>query len=109
MKVVNMVSNFGYCLNDLLYRWRIGALPIVIVGIISNHLTIQKLVANHDLPFCHINVTTQNKLDAAAKSLQVIEEAGTELVVLARSIQILSDSLARRCQAGLLTSIIHSC
>ena len=51
MKVLLMVSNFGHCLNDLLYRWRIGALPVEIVGVVSNHLTYQKVVVNHDLPF----------------------------------------------------------
>ncbi|RYE60091.1 MAG: formyltetrahydrofolate deformylase, partial [Rhizobiaceae bacterium] len=37
MKVLLMVSRFGHCLNDLLYRWKIGALPIDIVGVVSNH------------------------------------------------------------------------
>ncbi|TIM54018.1 MAG: formyltetrahydrofolate deformylase, partial [Mesorhizobium sp.] len=57
MKVVVMVSRFGHCLNDLLYRWRIGALPIDIVAVISNHLDYQKVVVNHDLPFHHVPVT----------------------------------------------------
>lgn len=51
MKVLLMVSNFGHCLNDLLYRWRIGALPVDLVGVVSNHLTYQKTVVNHDIPF----------------------------------------------------------
>ena len=50
-KVVIMVSRFGHCLNDLLYRWRIGALPIDIVAVISNHLDYQKVVVNHDIGF----------------------------------------------------------
>ena len=41
-KVIIMVSRFGHCLNDLLYRWRIGALPVDIVGVISNHMDYQK-------------------------------------------------------------------
>jgi formyltetrahydrofolate deformylase len=51
-----MVSNFGHCLNDLLYRWRIGALPVDIVGVVSNHLTYQKVVVNHDLPTTSVQV-----------------------------------------------------
>ncbi|MGV1761002.1 ACT domain-containing protein, partial [Rhizobium sp. A41-96] len=47
MKVLLMVSRFGHCLNDLLYRWKIGALPIDIVGVISNHFEYQKVVVNH--------------------------------------------------------------
>src|SRR5262245_41315430 len=54
MKVILMVSRFGHCLNDLLYRWRIGALPIEIVGVISNHLDYQKTVVNNDIPFHYI-------------------------------------------------------
>ncbi len=56
-KVLLMVSRFGHCLNDLLYRWKIGALPIEIVGVISNHFDYQKVVVNHDIPFHHIPVT----------------------------------------------------
>ena len=96
MKVVIMVSNFGHCLNDLLYRWRIGALPIDIVGVTSNHMTYQKLVVNHDLPFHHIKVTKENKPEAEAQLLQVVEDSGADLVVLARYVQILSDSVCQK-------------
>lgn len=56
-RVILMVSRFGHCLNDLLYRWRIGALPIDIVAVISNHMDYQKLVVNHDIPYYCIRVT----------------------------------------------------
>ncbi|MBD4186676.1 formyltetrahydrofolate deformylase, partial [Xanthomonas citri pv. citri] len=59
MRVLLMVSNFGHCLNDILYRWRIGALPVDIVGVVSNHLTYQKVVVSNDIPFYHIRVTPQ--------------------------------------------------
>ena len=107
MKVVIMVSNFGHCLNDLLYRWRIGALPIDIVGVISNHMTYQKVVVNHDLPFHHIKVTKENKPQAEAQLLQVVEDSGAELVVLARYMQILSDSLCQK-MSGRIINIHHS-
>ena len=107
MKVVLMVSNFGHCLNDLLYRWRIGALPIQIVGVISNHMTYQKVVVNHDLPFHHIKVTQANKTEAEARLLQVVEESGAELVVLARYMQILSDALCQK-MSGRIINIHHS-
>lgn len=107
MKVLVMVSNFGHCLNDLLYRWRIGAIPIEIVGVISNHMTYQKLVVNHDLPFYHIKVTKNNKLEAEAQLLQVVEDSGAELVVLARYMQILSDALCQK-MSGRIINIHHS-
>jgi formyltetrahydrofolate deformylase len=107
MKVILMVSNFGHCLNDLLYRWRIGALPIDIVGVVSNHLTYQKVVVNHDIPFHHIKVTKENKPEAEAKLLSVVEESGADLVVLARYMQILSDALCSK-MSGRIINIHHS-
>ena len=106
-KVLLMVSRFGHCLNDLLYRWRIGALPIDIVGVISNHFDYQKVVVNHDIPFHHINVTKQNKPEAEARMLEIVEQTGTELVVLARYMQILSDQLCNK-MSGRIINIHHS-
>ena len=107
MKVVVMVSNFGHCLNDLLYRWRIGALNIDIVGVVSNHLTYQKVVVNHDIPFHHIRVTKENKPEAEARLLALVEETGAELIVLARYMQVLSDALCTR-MSGRIINIHHS-
>ncbi|MBC7676580.1 MAG: formyltetrahydrofolate deformylase, partial [Rhodoferax sp.] len=107
MKVLLMVSNFGHCLNDLLYRWRIGALPIDIVGVVSNHLTYQKVVVNHDLPFYNIKVTKENKVEAEARLLALVDESGAELVVLARYMQVLSDPFCQR-MSGRIINIHHS-
>lgn len=107
MKVVIMVSRFGHCLNDLLYRWRIGALPIDIVAVISNHMDYQKVVVNHDIPFHCIKVTKENKPQAEAQLMQVVEDSGAELVVLARYMQVLSDALCRR-MSGRIINIHHS-
>ena len=107
MKVAIMVSRFGHCLNDLLYRWRIGALPIDIVAVISNHTDYQELVVNHDIPFHHIKVTKENKPDAEARIMQVIEESDAELVVLARYMQILSDQMCQK-MSGRIINIHHS-
>ncbi|WBU61170.1 formyltetrahydrofolate deformylase [Paracoccus albus] len=107
MKVLLMVSSFGHCLNDILYRWRIGALPVDIVGVVSNHLTYQKLVVNHDIPFHHIKVTKENKPEAEARLMDVIGETGAELVVLARYMQILSDRLCSE-MSGRIINIHHS-
>ncbi len=107
LKVLLMVSRFGHCLNDLLYRWKIGALPIDIVGVISNHLDYQKVVVNHDIPFHHIKVTKENKKQAEAQMMQIVEETGAELVVLARYMQILSDELCKK-MSGRIINIHHS-
>ncbi|EIE52077.1 formyltetrahydrofolate deformylase [Salipiger aestuarii] len=107
MKVVIMVSRFGHCLNDLLYRVRIGALPIDIAAVISNHMDYQKVVVNHDIPFHCIRVTRDNKPAAEARIMEVVEETGAELIVLARYMQILSDRMCRT-MSGRIINIHHS-
>ncbi|MDU0361389.1 formyltetrahydrofolate deformylase [Rhizobium sp. 25PS6] len=107
MKVLLMVSRFGHCLNDLLYRWKIGALPIDIVGVVSNHFDYQKVVVNHDIPFHHIPVTKANKAQAEAHIMEVAEQIGTELIVLARYMQILSDEMCQK-MSGKIINIHHS-
>jgi len=107
MKVLFMVSRFGHCLNDLLYRWKIGALPIDLVGVVSNHFDYQKVVVNHDIPFHHIKVTKENKQQAETQLLDLIEQSGTELVVLARYMQVLSDAMCRK-MSGRIINIHHS-
>jgi formyltetrahydrofolate deformylase len=107
MKVIIMVSRFGHCLNDLLYRVKIGALPIEIVGVISNHMDYQKVVVNQDIPFHCIPVTKENKPTAEAAIMRVVEDAGAELIVLARYMQILSDQMCQK-MSGRIINIHHS-
>lgn len=107
MKVVIMVSRFGHCLNDLLYRVRIGALPIEIVAVISNHMDYQKLVVNADIPFYCIKVTKENKPEAEAAIMKVVEDTKADLIVLARYMQILSDEMCKK-MSGRIINIHHS-
>lgn len=107
MKVVIMVSRFGHCLNDLMYRCRIGALPIDIVAVISNHMDYQKVVVNQDIPFHCIKVTRENKPQAESAIMRVVEEAGADLIVLARYMQILSDEMCTK-MSGRIINIHHS-
>lgn len=107
MKVIIMVSRFGHCLNDLLYRWRIGALPIDIVAVISNHMDYQKVVVNHDLPFHCIKVTKENKPAAEAQIMDIVNDTGAELIVLARYMQVLSDEMCTK-MSGKIINIHHS-
>ena len=106
-RVIIMVSRFGHCLNDLLYRSRIGALPIDIVAVISNHMDYQKVVVNHDIPFHCIKVTHENKAQAEAAQMRVVEETGAELIVLARYMQVLSDEMCSK-MSGRIINIHHS-
>jgi formyltetrahydrofolate deformylase len=106
-RVLVMVSKFGHCLNDLLFRARTGELPVEIVAVVSNHLDHQRLVEWHGIPFFHIPVTPQNKPEAEARLLDLVDRFEVELVVLARYMQVLSDSLATRME-GRVINIHHS-
>lgn len=94
-KVLLMVSKFDHCLGDLLYRQRIGELPMDVVGIISNHPRAALNAALiGDCPFFHLPITPETKPQQEAQIKQLVTQTGAELVVLARYMQILSDDLA---------------
>ena len=107
MKTVLMVSRQGHCLNDLLFRWSSGQLPIDIRAIISNHRDFYQLAASYNIPFHHIPVTAATKAQAEAKQYEIIEAEGAELVVLARYMQVLSIDLCQKL-AGKAINIHHS-
>ena len=94
-KVLLMASKFDHCLVDLLYRWRIGELPMDVVGIVSNHP--RDTYASSDfgiIPFHHLPITKETRREQEAQIKHVVDESGADLVVLARYMQILSDDLA---------------
>lgn len=107
MRTVILVSREGHCLNDLLFRWKSGLLPLDIRAIISNHRDFYQLAAGFNVPFHHIPVTAATKAQAEAKQLEIIQAEGAELVVLARYMQILSDGMCRQL-AGRAINIHHS-
>ena len=107
MKTVLMVSKEGHCLNDLLFRWKSGLLPVDIRAIISNHREFYQLAASYNIPFHHIPVTAATKAQAEAKQFEIIEAEGAELVVLARYMQVLSNDLCTKL-AGRAINIHHS-
>ncbi len=107
VRTVLMVSKEGHCLNDLLFRWKSGLLPLDIRAIVSNHRDFYQLAASYNVPFHHIPVTAATKAQAESRAYEVIEAEGAELVVLARYMQILSDDLCRKL-AGRAINIHHS-
>ncbi|RCL01874.1 MAG: formyltetrahydrofolate deformylase [Candidatus Tokpelaia sp. JSC188] len=107
MKVILMVSRFGHCLNDLLYRWQVGALLIDIVGIVSNHLDYRKAIVDYDIPFYHINITKETKREAEQKLREIIRKSSAELIILTRYMQILSEELCHEMK-GKIINIHHS-
>ncbi|HEY1104360.1 MAG TPA: formyltetrahydrofolate deformylase [Burkholderiaceae bacterium] len=107
VRTVLFVSREGHCLNDLLFRWKSGLLPLDIRAIISNHRDFYQLAASYNVPFHHIPVTAATKVQAEARQLEIIESEDAELVVLARYMQILSNDLCRQL-AGRAINIHHS-
>jgi formyltetrahydrofolate deformylase len=107
MRTVIMVSKEGHCLNDLLFRCKIGLLPLDIRAIVSNHREFYQLAASYNVPFHHIAVTADTKPQAEMRQLEVIESEAAELVVLARYMQVLSDDMCRKL-SGKAINIHHS-
>lgn len=102
-----MVSRFGHCLNDLLFRWSTGSLQIEIPAIVSNHRDFEKLAESYGIPFHHIPVSAETKRTAERELLGLVDELGIHLVVLARYMQVLSDDVCR-VLSGRAINIHHS-
>ncbi len=107
LPTVLMVSTQGHCLNDLLYRWKSGLLHIDIRAVISNHEVAASLVTHYGLPFHHVPVTVASKEHAETHARAIISDAGAELIVLARYMQVLSPSFCHEL-AGRAINIHHS-
>ena len=107
MPTLVMVSKQDHCLQDLLFRHRTGHLPVDLTAVVSNHEDARALVEWHGVPFHHVPVTPETKPDAEARVLQLVDETGTELVVLARYMQVLSAQLCDAL-AGRAINIHHS-
>lgn len=106
-RVLIMVSKFDHCLADLLYRRRIGELRMAVTAVVSNHPDLQPLVDRHDARFIHLPVTASTKGVQEQQILKIIEDTGTELVVLARYMQVLSSAFCERLR-GRIINIHHS-
>ncbi len=110
-RVMLMVSKIGHCLNDLLFRYKSGLLPVEIKAIVSNHTDFYQLAASYNIPFHHLPLATGAPAEAKQaqeqKVLDIVASNDIELVVLARYMQILSPQM---CDAlkGKAINIHHS-
>jgi formyltetrahydrofolate deformylase len=107
-RVMLFASKFDHCLADLLYRWHIGEIPMEVVGIISNHP--RDAYAHLDfatVPFHHLPVTRETRMEQEAQIWDLLRATQTELAVLARYMQVLSDGLVAKL-AGRCINIHHS-
>lgn len=106
-RVLILVSRYDHCLNDLLYRWRIGELAIEIPAIVSNHPDLAATAQAHGVAFHHLPVTPENKAVQEQRLRDLMHDAGAEVLVLARYMQILSPALCRELE-GRAINIHHS-
>jgi formyltetrahydrofolate deformylase len=106
-RILIMVSKQDHCLNDLLYRYRIGALRAEIIAVVSNHRDAEPMARGAGLAFYHLPVTRESKADQERALLELVDAEGVELVVLARYMQVLSDATCVAL-AGRAINIHHS-
>jgi formyltetrahydrofolate deformylase len=107
MRTLVLVSRSPHCLNDLLFRQSTGSLQIDIPAIVSNHTDAEPLAKTYGIPFHHLPVRPDNKAEAEAEMLRLVDDLGIHLIVLARYMQILSDGVCRRLD-GRVINIHHS-
>lgn len=102
-----MVSKFDHCLTDLLYHYHKGEMDMQITAIVSNHLDLRPMAERECIRFIYLPVTKDSKAEQEAALMQIVDETRTELVVLARYMQILSDDLCKQL-SGRAINIHHS-
>ncbi len=107
-KVMILASQQDHCLADLIWRWRQGELPMDITAVVSNHpASTYPHTDLQGIAFRHLPITAESKPQQEAQLWKLIAETGTELVVLARYMQVLSDDLSTKL-AGRCINIHHS-
>ena len=106
-RVLLMVSKFDHCLTDLLYRHRKGEMDMHITAVVSNHLDLRAMAEREGIRFIYLPITKDSKASQEAELMRIVEDTQTDLVVLARYMQILSDSLCQQL-SGRAINIHHS-
>jgi len=107
VKALLMVSKYDHCLDDLLYRQRKGEFNMEITAVVSNHQDLRPMVEREGIRFIHLPVTKDTKAQQEQRLLDIVAETGTELVILARYMQILSNELTQQL-SGRCINIHHS-
>ena len=107
VKTLIMVSKYDHCLDDILYRLRKGEFNMQITAVVSNHTDLRPMVEREGLRFIHLPVTRDTKPRQEQRLMEIVGETATELVVLARYMQILSNDLTQQL-SGKCINIHHS-
>ena len=107
VKTILMVSKYDHCLDDLLYRRRKGEFNMEVTAVVSNHQDLRPMVEREGIRFIHLPVSKDTKVQQEQRLMEIVDETGTELVILARYMQILSNNLTEQL-SGRCINIHHS-
>jgi len=106
-RVALFVSKADHCFHDLVLRWKAREFPCEIVAVVSNHRVLEAAAQGYGLPFHHLPVAADTKPAAEAAQMKLLRELGAELVVLARYMQVLSETFLEQCGVPVI-NIHHS-
>jgi formyltetrahydrofolate deformylase len=106
-RILIAVTSGSHCLSDLLHRWEANVLPVEIAGVVSNRRDLERLTDRHGVPFRHLPVDDSNRAEQENAILDLMAESRSELLVLARYMQILSPAMVEQL-AGRCINIHHS-
>jgi len=107
VKTIILVSKYDHCLNDLLYRKQKGEMNMEITAVVSNHQDLRPMVEREGIRFIHLPITAKTKSQQEQRLLEIIDDTDSELIILARYMQILSNDLTEQL-AGQCINIHHS-
>jgi formyltetrahydrofolate deformylase len=107
VKTIILVSKYDHCLDDLLYRQRKGEINMEITAVVSNHQELRPMVEREGIRFIHLPITAATKTQQEHRLIEIVDETNSELVVLARYMQILSNELTEKL-SGKCINIHHS-
>ncbi|NIZ02936.1 formyltetrahydrofolate deformylase [Thalassospira lucentensis] len=106
-KIIIMVSKFDHAMLHLLYQIKVGWLDAEVAAIVSNHETARKIAEQEGIPFHYMPVNKDNKVEQEAKLADLIKQTNSELVILARYMQVLTNELSSQFY-GMIINIHHS-
>ena len=107
VKTIILVSKYDHCLDDLLYRRRKGEINMEITAVVSNHQELRPMVEREGIRFVHLPITAATKTQQEHRLIEIVNETNSELVILARYMQILSNELTEKL-SGKCINIHHS-
>ena len=106
-RIAIFASKLDHCLYDLLIRHRAGELACEVAMVVSNHAEAAAIAAHFDVPFHHLPITPETKVEQEAALVALLDAANVELIVLARYMQILSEAFVARYPSRII-NIHHS-